>query len=51
MDFDYQSMRTFADSWGLLFMALFFVGAVAWVLRPGGKKSADDAARVPFKED
>ena len=25
----------FADSWGLLFMALFFVGAVIFALRPG----------------
>ena len=32
MDFDYQTMRTFADSWGLLYMFLVFVGVVLWVI-------------------
>ncbi|NDV85256.1 CcoQ/FixQ family Cbb3-type cytochrome c oxidase assembly chaperone [Aurantimonas aggregata] len=48
---DYQTMRSFADSWALLGMTLFFIGVVLWVLRPGGRKSADDAANIPFKED
>jgi len=47
----YTAMRQFADSWGLLAMALFFVGALAFTLRPGGKKSADQAAQIPLKED
>jgi cytochrome c oxidase cbb3-type subunit 4 len=47
----YTAMRDFADSWGLLAMALFFVGAVVFTLRPGGKKSADQAAGIPLKED
>ncbi len=51
MDLDYQSMRTFADSWGLLYLTLIFVAVIAWVLRPGARKAADDAARIPFKED
>lgn len=51
MDFDYQSMRTFADSWGLLYLMLVFLAVVAWVLRPGARKAADDAASIPFKED
>ncbi|MCK5932502.1 cytochrome c oxidase cbb3-type subunit 4 [Fulvimarina manganoxydans] len=51
MDFEYQAMRSFADSWGLLFMTVTFIGAVLFALRPGGKASADEAARIPFKED
>lgn len=51
MDFDYQSMRTFADSWGLLYMFLIFVFVVFWVFRPGSKKRAEEAANVPFMED
>lgn len=50
MDFDYQSMRTFADSWGLLFMFLVFVFVVIWALRPSAKKLHEDAANIPFKE-
>lgn len=47
----YTAMRHFADSWGLLAMALFFVGVVLFTFRPGGKKSADEAASIPLKED
>jgi len=47
----YTAMRTFADSWGLLFMTLFFVGAVLFAFRPGSRKLAEDAAKIPLKED
>jgi cytochrome c oxidase cbb3-type subunit 4 len=47
----YTAMRHFADSWGLLVMTLFFVGVIAFVLRPGGRKSADEAARIPLQDD
>ena len=48
---DYHVMRAFADSWGLLVMVLFFVGAVAFALRPGGKEQAKEAASIPLKDD
>jgi cytochrome c oxidase cbb3-type subunit 4 len=44
-------MRHFADSWGLLAMTLFFIGAVLFTLRPGAKKAADEAADIPLKDD
>ncbi len=47
----YTVMRQFADSWALLVMALFFVGAVFFVFRPGSRRSADEAARIPLKDD
>jgi len=47
----YTAMRQFADSWGLLGMVLFFVGAVLWTLRPGSKAGADQAARIPLQDD
>jgi cytochrome c oxidase cbb3-type subunit IV len=48
----YTAMRQFADSWGLLAMLLFFIGANAFVFfRPGARKVADTAAAIPFKED
>jgi cytochrome c oxidase cbb3-type subunit 4 len=48
---DYEAMRHFADSWGLLFLFLVFVGVIAWLwLRPGSKTSARDAKDIPFKE-
>ena len=51
MDSTYQAMRTFADSWGLLYMVAIFVVAVAWAFRPGSRRAAKDAADIPFKED
>lgn len=48
---DYQTMRTFADSWGLLFLVIVFVVVVAYTFRPGSKKIADKIAKIPLKED
>ncbi|ACI94449.1 cytochrome c oxidase, Cbb3-type, CcoQ subunit [Afipia carboxidovorans OM5] len=47
----YTTMRLMADSWGLLCMALFFIGAVIFAFRPGSRALADDAASIPFKDD
>jgi cytochrome c oxidase cbb3-type subunit 4 len=50
MGWDYQMLRTFADSWGLLAMMGFFVAAVALAMRPSAKVAHQDAAAIPFKE-
>lgn len=47
----YTAMRHFADSWGLLFMVLIFLGVVVFAFRPGSRKNADEAARIPLKDD
>ncbi|APH72899.1 CcoQ/FixQ family Cbb3-type cytochrome c oxidase assembly chaperone [Aquibium oceanicum] len=47
----YTAMRHFADSWGLLFMTLFFVGAVLFAFRPGSRRHAEEAAQIPLKDD
>lgn len=47
----YTAMRHFADSWGLLFMVLIFLGVVVYAFRPGSRKQADEAARIPLKDD
>lgn len=47
----YTAMRHFADSWGLVFMFVVFVGVVLFMFRPGAKKAAEDAAQIPLKED
>ena len=44
-------MRAFADSWALLAMTLFFIGVVVFAFRPGSRKQADQAARIPLKDD
>jgi cytochrome c oxidase cbb3-type subunit 4 len=47
----YDFMRHFADTWGLVFLAAFFVGVVFFVFRPGSRKQYDDAAQIPFKDE
>lgn len=47
----YTALRHFADSWGLLAMALFFIGVILFVFRPGSKVTADEAARIPLKDE
>ena len=45
----YETMRHFADSWGLVFLLLVFLAAVVWAFRPGS--SFRDQAEIPFKHD
>ncbi|MFT6658859.1 MAG: cytochrome c oxidase cbb3-type subunit 4 [Maritalea sp.] len=48
---DYNSFRQFADSWGLLYMFVIFVGVVLFMFRPGAKDHAETAAQIPLKDD
>jgi cytochrome c oxidase cbb3-type subunit 4 len=47
----YGILRQLADSWGLVLMVVVFVAIVAWVFRPGARKSQDDAARSIFRNE
>jgi len=48
---DYSTFKQFADSLGLLYLFIMFVGVIVFTFRPGSKKIADDIAEIPFKED
>ncbi|KPQ07791.1 MAG: cbb3-type cytochrome c oxidase subunit IV CcoQ [Rhodobacteraceae bacterium HLUCCA12] len=47
----YTLLRTFADSWHLLFMALFFLGVIFWAFRPGSRKVHEETASMIFRND
>ena len=47
----YSLLRQFGDSWMLLFLFLFFVGAVVWAFRPGSRPTHRDAAIVPSRNE
>jgi len=47
----YNTLRHFADSWGLLVMAGFFVGVVAFAFRPGSKALYERAAQIPLRDN
>ena len=48
---DYNLFRELADSWGLLYLFLLFIGIIVFTFRPGSKKKADEIARIPLKEE
>jgi len=48
---NYHIFREIADSWVLLAMFVFFVGAILWAWRPGSRATHRDAADVPFRHE
>jgi cytochrome c oxidase cbb3-type subunit IV len=47
----YDALRHFADSWGLVMMAVLYVSFVGWTFRKGANKHNDQAANMIFKDD
>ncbi len=47
----YTWLRTFADSWHLLFMTLFFIGVILWAFRPGSRKVHEETSSMIFRND
>ena len=47
----YSLMREIADSWVLLAMFAFFIGAGVWAFWPGQRPAREDAAGIPFRND
>ena len=48
---NYETARAFADSWGLLFTVLLFLGLVGWTFRKGASRDHDAAANMIFRDD
>ena len=48
---NYDQLRHFADSWGLVMMGVLYVVLVGWVFRRGGEKHNQDAANMVFNDD
>jgi cytochrome c oxidase cbb3-type subunit IV len=46
---NYDSLRHFADSYGLLFLALVFVGVVAWTFRRNARGLHEQASMSIFE--
>jgi|GEM_PF-284335 len=50
-DSTYTVLRTFADTWGLVGMFVFFVGVLFWAFRPGASKVHEVAATAIFRNE
>jgi cytochrome c oxidase cbb3-type subunit 4 len=47
----YDMMRHFADSWGLLYMMAIFLAVVFFIVKPGARGNALEAARIPLEDE
>ncbi|MCY4230186.1 MAG: cbb3-type cytochrome c oxidase subunit 3 [Alphaproteobacteria bacterium] len=48
---DYESVRSFAATWGLVALVIMFLVAVAYALWPRNRARFRDAAHMPLRED
>jgi cytochrome c oxidase cbb3-type subunit 4 len=51
MTTNYDLLREFADSWGLLAMLVMFLGIVIFTFRPGSRALHRDMAHLPLRND
>lgn len=47
----YTWFRAFADSWVLLAMTLFYLGAIVLAFLPRSRAGHEEAAGIPFRND
>ncbi len=48
---NYNDLRHFADSWGLVFMGAAYLVLVGWAFLPKGRQRSNEAARMIFEND
>ena len=48
---EYDALRQFADSWGLLYMFGIFIVVAAMLFLPGAARRARNAAEIPLRDD
>lgn len=48
---NYEQVSHFAQTWGLLYLVVLFVGMLIYALRPSSRDKFEQAAQIPFKED
>lgn len=47
----YDTLRHFADSWGLAIMVLLFLSFCGWAFRPGARDLNNRVANMIFEDD
>lgn len=47
----YQALAQFAQTWGMLYAILIFLGALAYAVWPRNQETFDQAARLPLEDD
>jgi cytochrome c oxidase cbb3-type subunit 4 len=47
----YSDAYEFAQTYGLVYLVLLFVGMLIYALWPGNRRRFDDASKIPLRED
>jgi cytochrome c oxidase cbb3-type subunit 4 len=47
----YDDLAGFAKSWGMIYLMIFFLGAVVYAFWPGNRERFKRAASLPLEED
>ncbi|MBL27438.1 MAG: CcoQ/FixQ family Cbb3-type cytochrome c oxidase assembly chaperone [Rhodospirillaceae bacterium] len=47
---DYHAVSHFAQTWGLVFLVVLFLGVLVYALWPKNKKKFEEAARMPLED-
>ena len=45
----YDAMRHFADTWGLVMLGALFIGALIFVMRPGSSQTYARLSKLPLE--
>ena len=48
---DHETLRHFADSWGLIFLVAVFLTALGFAFRPGSRPHQDAARMIPLRDE
>ncbi len=47
----YETVASWAGTFGAVLVAVFFIGVLIFIFRPGSKKTYEELARVPLEDD
>lgn len=47
----YKAFAEFAQTWGLLYFVLIFLGVLVYALDPKRRRQFEEAARIPLEKD
>lgn len=47
----YTQIASFAQTWGLVYFVILFLGVLFYALRPKNRKRFEDASHIPLRED
>ncbi|MHC5654375.1 cbb3-type cytochrome c oxidase subunit 3 [Stappia sp.] len=47
----YETVASFAQTWGLVYFVVLFAAVLFYALRPKNRRRFDEAAQIPLRED